>query len=301
MKLNNLSLLELVLELFLFLGPKSLFCLNWIWYFNLTSLASEVQLGHLFWIISFSLSVFLFSPLNAELFCSVQTVSIEIGHEAVRANQLDLTEDRIRFASLDGSDLAAKSWGARIFLSMGPILWHLHFCWFIFLTAEVLNWLRQPELSLVPFIQLSSFPSSHHSSDPLLWYHFCGIGVQWSSIFPFIIHSWIWEWKEVQTLVKYDLNLRKNKGALRPNLDRFLMLTVNRWEGLSALAFACPPRISLHAHASGFLTLTPLHKFTSSRKVTQSLSLYPSKPFLSSSLPHVSAVILYHLLPYPPA
>lgn len=52
----------------------------------------------------------------------MQTVSIEIGHEVVRANQLDLTEDRIRFASLDGSDLAAKSWGARIFLSMGPIL-----------------------------------------------------------------------------------------------------------------------------------------------------------------------------------
>lgn len=41
-----------------------------------------------------------------------------MGHEAVRANQLDLTEDRIRFASLDGSDLAAKSWGGLEFSSL---------------------------------------------------------------------------------------------------------------------------------------------------------------------------------------
>lgn len=59
-----------------------------------------------------------------------------MGHEAVRANQVDLTEDRIRLALLDESDIAAKSWGATIFLSVGPILWHLIF-------ADLFLWLQR--------------------------------------------------------------------------------------------------------------------------------------------------------------
>lgn len=47
MKSNNTSLLELLFDLFLFLGPKSSFILNRMWYFKLTFLAPWLKLVQL--------------------------------------------------------------------------------------------------------------------------------------------------------------------------------------------------------------------------------------------------------------